>query len=408
MMLKAIIAALAASSSLAAQATPLRVPSETTETIHAARMIDGRGKLTTDAWVDVRGGRIVRVYNNPSARRPATHELGDATLMPGLIDAHVHVTNYVTNRGLSHQSDDGDTPEQSALGHAGNLYATLLAGFTIVQQLGGGEETLALREALHRWQIVGPRMLTAVDPFFNRRQSPDSLRALVRSLKTRGADVVKVFASQGPLSSGVRTFDDEQLSAICGEAKLQGLRTLVHAVPAPAVRAAVLAGCTEVEHGTYATTAELQLMADRGTILDPQVCLVLDTYLEHRDEFRKTGTPDSAFIEFEKSLPVASATFAQALRIPHLRIVFGTDAIPFGHGRNAEEFVCRVKAGQSPLDVITSATSTAAEVMGLGGRLGFVGAGYDADLIAVKGNPAQDIRAMRNVVFVMKGGIRVR
>jgi imidazolonepropionase-like amidohydrolase len=405
MLTRSVALVIFASSSLRAQTTPLRNAPDTVETIHAARMIDGRGKLTTDAWVDVRGGRIVRVYSGPKPRRAATYELGDATLMPGMIDAHVHITSYVTNRGKPHDSNDGDTPEQSALAHAGNLNATLLGGFTTIEVVGGGEETLALREAVSRWQIAGPRILTAVDPISNRNQSPDSLRTLIRNLKARGADIVKVFASSGPLSRGVQTFSDQQLAAICGEAKTQGLRTLVHAVPPAAVRAATLAGCTQIEHGTYATDAELQLMAEHGTILDPQVCLVLDNYLEHRPLF---GMPDSTLHEFEISLPVASATFAKAIRTPRLRVVFGTDALAFSNGRNSEDLICRVKAGQSPIDAITSATSSAAEAMGMGDRLGFVGPGYEADLIAVKGNPAQDIKAIRNVLFVMKGGIRVR
>lgn len=149
-------------------------------------------------------------------------------------------------------------------------------------------------------------------------------------------------------------------------------------------------------------------MAEHGMILDPQVCLVLQVYLENREELKRTGMSDSALMEFSKSLPVASATFAQALRIPRLRIVFGTDVGGRGLGRNAEELLCRVKAGQSPMDAITSATSTAADAMGLGDRLGFIGPGYEADLIAVRGNPARDISAIQDVVFVMRGGIRVR
>lgn len=401
------IALFAASSVVAQGTSPLRTPPDSVETIHAARMIDGRGKLMNDAWVDVRGGRIVRVYSNPGERPAAAYELGDATLLPGMIDAHVHLGSYVTNRGLGHRSGDGDTPEQSTLGRVGNLYVTLLAGFTTAQSVGSAED-VDLRTAVSRWQIVGPRVLTALEPIRNRALSTDSLRAFVRGLKARGADVVKVFASDGPLSANVQTFSQEQLAAGCGEATTQGLRTLIHAVPPPAVRAAALAGCTQIEHGTYATDAELRSMAEHGMILDPQVCLVLQVYLENREELKRTGMSDSALMEFSKSLPVASATFAQALRIPRLRIVFGTDVGGRGLGRNAEELLCRVKAGQSPMDAITSATSTAADAMGLGDRLGFIGPGYEADLIAVRGNPARDISAIQDVVFVMRGGIRVR
>jgi imidazolonepropionase-like amidohydrolase len=389
----------------AQESPPVRAPADSVETIHAARIIDGRGTLTTDAWVDVRNGRIVRVYSRPTRRPTPTYELGDVTLLPGMIDAHVHIASY--DRSQSPSQGASDTPAQALLVRAGNLHATLLAGFTTIETLGGGSEQLALREAVRRWQIVGPRILTAVDPIWGGNLSGDSLRTLVRDLKARGADLVKVFASEGPLSRGVRTLSDEQLAAICGEAKALGLRTLIHAVPPPAVRAAVLAGCTQIEHGTYATAAELQLMAEHGTVLDPQVCLVLQTYIEQHDELKRDGMPDSLLDEFPKALPVASAIFAQAIRTPHLKTVFGTDASGVMHGRNAEELICRVKAGQTPMDAITSATSTAAEAIGLGDRLGFVSPGYEADLIAVRGNPARDIGAMRHVVFVMRGGIPV-
>jgi len=406
MFIRSAFGVLVGSSSLVAQAsTPLRVPPDSIETIHAARMIDGRGKVMNDAWVEVRAGRIVRVYTRPARGRPATYELGDATLLPGMIDAHVHIANYLTAKGVSHRDGDGDTPAQSTLARAGNLYATLMAGFTTIQTLGGGQEQTALRDAVNRWQIIGPRILTAVDPISDGELSADSLRALVRNLKARGADLVKVFASQGPLSAGVQTISDEKLRAICSEGKIQGLRTLIHAVPPPAVRAAALAGCTQVEHGTYATDAELRSMAEHGTILDPQVCLVLQNYIDHRVVL---GMSDSTIAEFEKSLPVAASTFAHAIRTPNLRTVFGTDAVPFAHGRNAEELLCRVKAGQSPLDVITSATSLAADAMGLGDRLGYVGPGYEADLIAVRGNPARDIGDIQRVFFIMRGGIVVR
>src|SRR5262249_23951250 len=139
---------------------------------------------------------------------------------------------------------------------AGNLYATLMAGFTTIQSVGGPED-LDLRDAVARWQIPGPRILTSITQLSNTRPSPDSLRALVRSLKDRGADVIKLFASAG----GAQTLSDEQLAAICGEAKAQGLRSVVHAISAGSVRAATLAGCTEIEHGTFATQAELTLMA---------------------------------------------------------------------------------------------------------------------------------------------------
>jgi imidazolonepropionase-like amidohydrolase len=198
---------------------------------------------------------------------------------------------------------------------------------------------------------------------------------------------------------------DEQLAAICGEAKSQGLRTVVHAISAASVRAATLAGCTQIEHGTFVTDAELTLMAERGTIFDPQVCLVFQNYIDHPDAYSFT---DSSLGPLRAALPTASRMFARAIRTPGLKVVFGTDAVALAHGRNVEELICRVRAGQAPMDAIVSATSAGAAALGLGGSLGVIASGYDADLIAVSGDPSRDIGALAHVVFVMRAGRRYR
>jgi imidazolonepropionase-like amidohydrolase len=372
-------------------------------TIHAAVMIDGRGKESHDGFITVRAGKIEKVETGVRGRA-ATYELGAATLLPGLIDAHVHPGWYINSQGALHNNRDGDTPAQSALARAGNLYATLMAGFTTIQSLGGPED-LDLRDAVNRWQIPGPRILTSVAQISNRDLSPDSLRGLVRSLKARGADVIKLFASAGLQNGGEQTLSDEQLAAACSEAKAQGLRSVVHAISAGSVRAATLAGCTEIEHGTFATDAELKLMAEHGTIFDPQVCLVFQNYVDHREVYGKSGYTEATFQSFIDALPPASAMFKRAIATPGLTVIFGTDAVALAHGRNADELLCRVKAGQSPMDAITSATSAAAKALGLGDRLGVIASGFDADLIATKGDPSKDIAATRDVVFVMRGGV---
>jgi imidazolonepropionase-like amidohydrolase len=374
-------------------------------TIHAATMIDGRGKESRDVLVTVRAGKIDRVEVGVGVRgRSATYDLGTATLLPGLVDAHVHPGWYINSLGALHNNRDGDTPTQSALARAGNLYATLMAGFTTIQSLGGPED-LELRDAVNRWQIPGPRILTSVAQISNRNLSPDSLRGWVRALKARGADVIKLFASAGLQNGGSQTLSDEQLAAICGEAKAQGLRSVVHAISAGSVRAATLAGCTEIEHGTFATDAELALMAEHGTIFDPQVCLVFQNYVDHREVYTRSGYTEQTFQSFIDALPVASAMFKRAIATPGLTVIFGTDAVALAHGRNADELVCRVKAGQSPMNAITSATSLAAGALGLGNHLGAIAPGFDADIIATKADPSKDIAAMRDVVFVMRGGV---
>lgn len=402
-----IAAALAlVSSRVTAQHSSIHEPGDAPVTIHAAAMIDGRGHEQRDVVVTVRRGKIERVDvgSHPSA---VTYELGQATLLPGLIDAHVHPGWYINRDGALHNNRDSETPVEQALSRAGNLYATLMAGFTTIQSVGGMED-LDLRDAVNRWQIPGPRILTSLGQINNRNLTPDSLRGVVRGYKARGADVIKLFASAGLGAGGQQTLSDAQLAAICGEAKSLGLRTVVHAISAASVRASTLAGCTEIEHGTFATDAELKLMAEHGTIFDPQVCLVFQNYIDHRDVYAKSGYTDSTFIQLAAAIPTATAMFKRALVTPGLQIIFGTDAVALAHGRNADELFCRVKAGQKPMDAITSATSAAAKALGLGDRLGVIAAGFDADLIAVRGDPAADIANISNVVFVMRGGVAFR
>ncbi len=393
-----------AGSAIGAQNSPIRPPDSTAITIHAARMFDGRG-VKEDVLVTVRAGRIERVEANVGTRgRSATHDLGAATLLPGLIDTHVHPGWYINRRGALHGRDD-DTPAQSALARAGNLYVTLMAGFTTIQSLAGPED-LDLRDAVARWQIPGPRILTSIVQVSDSSLSVDSLHSLVRALKVRGADVIKLFASAGLGAGGQQTFSDAKLAAICGEAKAQGLRSVVHAISAASVRAATLAGCTEIEHGTFATKAELELMASRGTIFDPQVCLVFQNYIDHRDVYSRSGFTPQSFEALANAIPTATAMFRQAIATPGLKVVFGTDAVALAHGRNADELLCRVRAGQRPTDALISATSAAASALGLGDHVGQIANGYDADLIAVRGDPTREIAAIRDVVFVMRGGVR--
>jgi imidazolonepropionase-like amidohydrolase len=334
----------------------------------------------------------------------STIELGTATLLPGLIDAHVHPGWYVDRQGKRNSQRSGDTPAQAALARAGNLYATLMAGVTTIQSVGGPED-VDLRDAVSRGVIPGPRILTSITQINTPQASPDSLRALVQSLKAQGADLIKLFASSGLGAGGAQTMSDEQLAAICGEAKSLGLRTVVHAISAASVRAATLAGCTQIEHGTFVTDAELTLMAERGTIFDPQVCLVFQNYIDHPGAY---SFSDSSLGPLRAALPTASRMFAKAIRTPGLKLVFGTDAVALAHGRNVEELICRVRAGQAPMDAIVSATSAGAAALGLGSSLGVVAPGYDADLIAVSGDPSRDIGALSHVVFVMRAGRRYR
>jgi imidazolonepropionase-like amidohydrolase len=199
---------------------------------------------------------------------------------------------------------------------------------------------------------------------------------------------------------------DDQLKALCGEAKAQGIRTMVHAHSAQSIKASVLAGCDQIEHGVFVNDETLKLMADNHVYFDPQVCLVFRNYLDNRAKFEGIGNYNEAgFAAMEKALPLAAAGFNKAIHTPGLKVIFGTDAVAGAHGRNAEELICRVKdGGQTPVDAITAATSVTAESMHLGDQIGTIAPGFQADIIAVKGDPTKDITTLRNVMFVMKGG----
>ena len=370
--------------------------------IHASRVIDGRGKVIPGGSVTVTGGKITAVG---ATSLPVTYDLKGLSLLPGLIDVHSHLTWYFNRQGRFHTQGDGDTPIESMLSAAGNAYATLEAGFTTIQSPGSPEDK-DLREWIAMGSIPGPRVLTSLNPFSSTRPTPDSLRALVRQRKAQGADVIKIFASASIRDGGAQTLSDEQLAAICGEAKVQGMRTMVHAHSSESIKASVLAGCDQIEHGVFANDEVLKLMADHHVYFDPQVCLVFRNYLDNRAKYEGIGNyNDAGFSAMEKAIPLATAMFTRAIHTPGLKVVFGTDAVAGAHGRNAEELVCRVKAGgQSPMDAITSATSLSAESLRMGNQIGSLAPGMQADIIAVMGDPTTDITALQRVMFVMKGG----
>ncbi|HEV7920656.1 MAG TPA: amidohydrolase family protein [Thermoanaerobaculia bacterium] len=377
--------------------------------IRAARVLDGRGNVMQHAAVIVDAGKIVRIDPNP---KRADIDLGDRTLMPGGIDTHVHIGwHFDAKDGRSHvdETDRGESAEEGVLYAAENGWRTLMGGITTVQSLGAPVDK-PLRDAIARGTLPGPRILTAIEPILDPKLTPEQLREAVRKLAGEGADVVKVFASQSIRTGGAPTLTQEQLDAICSEAKAHGLRVAVHAHGPESIRRAVLAGCTSIEHGALADQAALDLMAGHGTWFDPQIDLIFRNYFENKEHFLdgKYYT-EEGFKAMEEALPKALHMFQLALQTPKLKIVFGTDALAGAHGRNFQELESRVrKGGQAPMAAIVSATSLAAESLGLGDRIGSLAPGYEADLIAVDGDPLRDIAAMEHVSFVMKSGRVVR
>jgi imidazolonepropionase-like amidohydrolase len=254
--------------------------------------------------------------------------------------------------------------------------------------------------------VAGPRVLTTLAPLTDAAASPEQLAEAVRQRADKGADAIKIFASKSIREGGAQTLSQAQLEAACGEARRRGLRTLVHAHSPESMRAAVLAGCSQIEHGVFATDEVLKLMAERGTYFDPQCSLVFRNYLDNREHFLGIGNyNEEGFQAMERAVPLALATFKRAVATPGLRVVFGTDAVAGAHGHNAEDLVCRsAEGGQPAMETIAAATALNARSLNLQDRIGTIAPGRDADLIAVQGDPSRDITALRRVVFVMKGG----
>ena len=337
------------------------------------------------------------------------YDLRGLTLLPGLIDTHVHIDWHFDPDGRSHSDASEESPELAMALAMENAYRTLLGGVTTVQSLGA-ERDLELRDALARGVLPGPRVLTSVASLFADTGAPEALRERVRELHARGADVIKIFGSASIRDGGTPTMTQEQLDAACGEAAALGLRAVVHAHGPESARRSVEAGCTTIEHGALLDRPTLELMAARGVYFDPNVDLVLRNYFENKERFLGIGNyTEEGFAQMRAAVPRVLEAFRTALEIPDLRLAFGTDAIAGAHGRNVEELIYRiVTGGQDPMAAIVSATSLAAESLGLGDAIGTVAPGYAADLIGVAGDPLEDPSALGRVVFVMRQGRVVR
>lgn len=364
--------------------------------LRAGTVLDGAGHVLKNQELVTDGSRIAAIRS--AQKGGVAYDLSNLTVMPGWIDTHVHLDwHFDRNHKLANRSKEA--PEETVLYTAENAWLTLLGGFTTVQSVGSRFDAL-VRDRINRGSLPGPRILTSYQQITEQAGSPEALRQLVRKTKEDGADLIKLFASKGLGSGGQQSMSDAQLQAACGEAKAIGMRAIVHAISAGSAKAAILAGCTAVEHGDYADDETLDLMAQRNVYFDPNF-LVLHNYLDLRDSF---DFPAASFEALEKALQPTAEVLRRA-RMHHVKVVFGTDAVAGAHGRNADEFIYRVQdGGDKPMDAILSATSVAAESLGLGDPIGTIAPGYEADLVATAGNPLDDITAVRRVVFVMKGG----
>ena len=370
--------------------------------IAASTVLDGKGGVLRDTHIVIEGSKIVAI--DPKAG-PVDYDLRGLTVLPGWIDAHAHITWSFGPEGKN-GGMDRTTPEAACQSEA-NAYATLMAGFTTIQSPGSPTD-IPLRNAIARGAIPGPRILTSAAPLFGRGEQTgtlDEIRAFVQKQKAAGADLIKIFASGG-MSRGAMTMSQEQLNAACDEAKKQGLRSIVHAFR-DAVRAATIAGCTEIEHGLGASDDDLKLMAERGIYLDPQAGLLLENYLQYKDRFLQPPYyTEEGFAAMKDLIPAHQEFIQRAIRIPGLKIVYGTDAVAGMHGRNAEDFIHRVRdCGVDPMAAMISANSLGAEALGMSDQIGSIAPGLQADIIALDGDALKEITAVRRVVFVMKGGV---
>jgi len=370
-------------------------------TIRAARVLDGRGGVLTDAMITVRDGKIENVGKaggaNATITLPAT-----MTVLPGFIDTHVHIGWHFGPDGRFVSGNEA--ADQAALYAAENAYITLMAGFTTVQSVGAASDR-ALRDALARGTIPGPRLLTSLGQIANPKMTPDEIRADIRKKKADGADLIKIFASASIRDGGTPTLSQEQVDAACGEARAVGLRSMVHAHSPESMMRAARANCTVVEHGGLANAEALKLLAEKGVWFDPNIGLVTQNYLENRKRFLGIGNyTEEGFAAMEKALGLKDQMFKLALRTPGLKMATGTDAVAGAHGQNAREVVERVTSGQPAMAAIVSLTSGSAASMGIDGEVGALAPGLTADIVAVDGNPLEDITALQRVSFVMRAG----
>jgi len=386
---------------LAATTSP--IAAQTPIVIKARTVIDGKGGTLNNVAIVIQGSRIVRIE---PATPQATYDLTMQTVMPGLIDTHTHIVDHFNrSNGRLHTTADPETLEQTTLYAYENAYKTLMAGFTTLQSPGNPVDK-DIRDWINEGRVPGPRILTSIHQIFANTGTPEQLRMLIgKWIREEGADFVKLFASGSIREGGLKTMTDEQIGAACDEAKKLGKRTIVHAQGPDSAKSAILAGCTTVEHGNRLSDEDIALMVQHGTYFDSNNHLMIHNYMENKAHFIGIGNyTEEGFAYMERGLKSGNDSFKRALAAK-VKMVFGTDATAGAHGRNAEELIYRVKdGGQQPMDAIVTATSRSAESLGLGAQIGTIAPGMEADIIAVDGNPLQDITAARRVTFVMRGG----
>lgn len=423
-----VLAPVAAPGSVWAQSAPTG-PAPTPIAIHAGKLLDPvSGKVLIDQIIVIRGNRVVSVGPSAQVRPPADARLIDLsndTVLPGLIDVHTHLTANPEESGSNALTVS--TPQETIVGVV-NARRTLEAGFTAVRNVGaGGFTDVALRDAINEGMIPGPRMQASGPPLgatgghadenllpWEARKadeggpsgiadSPWGFRAKVRQNAKYGADLIKFMGSGGVLSHGDsvggQQLSQEEMDAIVSEAHMWGRKVAVHAHGTEAIKTAIKAGVDSVEHASLIDDEGIRMAKAKGVYLDMDV--YDDDYI--LAEGAKNGV-EPASMDKERSIGRLQRENFRKAWAAGAKMAFATDAGVYPHGWNAKQFKTMVDWGMTPMQAIQCATTSAADLMGWGDRIGRIAPGYYADIVAVAGDPTQDVVTLQHMDFVMKGG----
>src|SRR6185503_7151109 len=392
--------------------------------VRAARMVDvTKGQLVAPAVLVISEDKIRSVGASDVPAGARTIDLGDLTLMPGLIDAHTHLTMDVSGDWVTRSVRE--LPADAALRGARNARLTLLAGFTTVRDVGaGGFADISLMNAIDAGMVIGPRMIpsahaigitgghcdeTGWAPGVNelswKEGVADGVDEVVKAVRYQikhGAKVIKVCATAGVLSFdatlGAQQLSDEELRAIVQEAHRHGLKVAAHAHGTEGIKAAVRAGVASIEHGSMLDDEAIGLMKRNGTYLVPTAYLL--------STFHFDSMPPAIAAKARQVIPLAQESHRRAIRAG-VKIALGTDAAVYPHGDNARELATYVDYGTRSADALRAATVNAADLLGVTDRA-VIAVGKLADLIAVRGNPLEDVKVLQQVPWIMKAGVVVK
>lgn len=398
--------------------------------LHCGKLIDTKnGKVLTNKTVVVSGKKIQSVidgYVTPENSDDTVIDLKDKTVIPGLIDLHVHIESEYNPRVFLSKFIDNDA--DVAFGSLPYAKITLMSGFTTVRDMGGSGVNISLRNAIAQGKVIGPRIFTAgkaigttgghADPTNGMRKelmgdpgpkegvinSVDDAKKAVRQRYKDGADVIKITATGGVLSVAKNgqnpQFTLEEIRAICDTAKDYGMTIAAHAHGDEGMRRAIIGGVTTIEHGTLMSAETMELMKKHGTYYVPTIT----AGKEVADNAKITGFyPDIIVPKALEIGPKIQNTFKNAYK-NGVKIAFGTDAGVFPHGRNGKEFGYMEEVGMPAMETLQSATITNAKILNMENELGQITVGFLADIVATDEDPTQNIHTMENVVFVMKEG----